>query len=1730
MMRSVPRRLVSTASLLTAAILLWELLLVALDATGEPVAFARILRHLGIDAVLCTVLLVPSLWLASTLAARWRTGPWLRLAEVSVATLTFLLLLVPAAFVRELAVLALFAPGAGAATPETAFLCASGPAGAALEPGFVAELLRVGRDALLLQAPVFPVLALVMALRTRKLREIFTVRRAALAGMTASIGVVLALTLPDTAEVSAVDIVNGCPAGAPVRVYNVSAIHQAIPLNRWGDFDPGGYMYVLDERLAEVQQQAATAFPDRVSIGLRRDAIQPLVIRGNLGECVQINFTNRLNDGPVSISFLGLAHTVENAGGRVGFNPDTFAAPGQTLTYRIPLPSDPLGERAYYFHSGGASRQRTVHGLFGVLVAEPAGSQHLNTETGQPLTVNDWEAMIVPPTGPAFREQVLLYHEVGDETFEGLENANGDPLPRVSEFLDIYRPGGRALNYRSEPFHRRMQIQDDDSMGYGSYMFGDPATPIPRSYLGDPSKTRLVHAGAEVFHVHHLHGGATRWPIHPKAQPSLIAQGFNKDPTPGGSTRRDAQSIGPGITFNLEHECGAGGCQQGAGEFLFHCHIGHHYLAGMWSFWRVFDTRQPDLAPLPGRAPPPEAVNSLGLIGQTVEGKTLLPAAEVTDPTTQQSLEEWIERQLPPPGVRLDKFDATVWNWARQDTPEGPLYLGEPEDATVWANFRSPTPGVRPEIRFNPSNGRYAWPLLRPHLAQRPPFSPAGHTGAPWLGKKGSALRPDGLCPNDEVLPDLLRTTRLYPISAISTPIQVTPTEVDEDGQLFVLNDLKQDILSGRKRKEPLVIRTNAGDCANILLTNELKQLTEGGEPFKTNIHIHFVQFDTQASDGVISGFSFEQAIYPFSTENRTLTAPSAPGATEIQVTNVDRLRPGIWIGVGLGEGMCTPPGGGPQQFCTEVRRISEIRGLTLVLDESLELAHAAGQAVGVEFVNYNWYSDVDTGTVFFHTHVDFNQWHHGLFGMHIIEPPGSTWHDPTTGEEIRAGAIADIHAPFDSEAAEGIRGPFREAAIALSEAIAETENQFVTLGEVNLRAQPLEERPGDPAFAFSSVRHGDPLTPIPRAYVGDPMIIRLLGVHEFVGGFRAAGVKVPAEESVLLGATQSDAVVSGISERSNLPVLSGDGTPVNRAGDYLYYNTLSRMWQGGAWGFLRYHDTLQPDLRPLPGLPLPPSEPGFPQLQFTGQNPPPALNPGQPCPPGAPTRSYAVRVLRGRILYGDQDDSNGVVFRLEDGTDPDDRPEVTEPLVLRVNEGECLEISLRNFTDERASFHVGEMEYDPLGSYGGAIGFNPDSTVAPGASRLYRFFARSTLDTPMVINLAQPLSGAHGGYAAVIVEPPGSIYRHPVTGAELRSGVVADIIGPQKRFREAVLLFADEDDRIGQNTMPYPRDVAGFTGINYSAASFDRRDFEKNPTGVFDSRLWGDPRHVLNAHAGDRVILRVGQPYGEQLHVFAIEGHTFKSDDIHGGELPYSRALAPGVAFYADLINGAGGVLNAPGDYLFLDERQPFLEAGLWGILRVHAPGQGGILPLTATLPPDAGTGGGADAGQGQVDAGTGGGADAGQGQVDAGAGGGADAGQGQVDAGTGGGADAGQGQVDAGTGGGADAGQGQVDAGIGGNDGGYCIPREMWPRRAELHLDGGVWCFEPPRDGGEDSADLGTSGAALSTHPGGKAQAQPASIASCGCVANGVSGAAQWALLALGLLGLASRRSRAR
>ena len=444
------------------------------------------------------------------------------------------------------------------------------------------------------------------------------------------------------------------------------------------------------------------------------------------------------------------------------------------------------------------------------------------------------------------------------------------------------------------------------------------------------------------------------------------------------------------------------------------------------------------------------------------------------------------------------------------------MYLGEPEDTSDWADDNYTVPGhptaypgdvfktlpgetvARPVIQFDPRNGRISFPLLRTHVGKRPPFSPNGHSGAPWLGETGDlpsgtapspwAGRADGICPSGS-------TVRHFNVVSLDgLRLQLTRAgAVDPNGKVFVLAHDVADVLAGRKPVQPLAIRANIGDCVAVTLTSLQHDANDFSGFSKSNIHIHHVQFDTQASDGVVTGMSYEQTVRPFQAEDPQITQSADAGATTLSLSSVAKFQVGEWIAAGLAT------------ESIEIRKIASIDTVakTITLTTPLQNEHAAGEYAGVEFVQYRWYPDVQLDNIFFHTHVDgIHDWGHGLVGQLIIEPKGSTYHDPQTGAVVDSGTIVDIHTTPDAndprtQLAPGlVNGSFREMALWT------IDQNPAADSTLNLRAEPWADRlahNGDPSLLFSSYAHGDPFTPLPLAYAGDPFVIRTINVSDSV-------------------------------------------------------------------------------------------------------------------------------------------------------------------------------------------------------------------------------------------------------------------------------------------------------------------------------------------------------------------------------------------------------------------------------------------------------------------------------------------------------------------------------------------------------------------------------------------------------------------------------------------------------
>ncbi|MBC7645334.1 MAG: hypothetical protein H7123_09410, partial [Thermoleophilia bacterium] len=914
-----------------------------------------------------------------------------------------------------------------------------------------------------------------------------------------------------------------------------------------------------------------------------------------------------------------------------------------------------------------------------------------------------------------------------------------------------------------------------------------------------------------------------------------------------------------------------------------------------------------------------------------------------------------------PRGLPQNDQDAAIWDWKLDKTdPAQPLALGEPEDTSglianpmlsnsletpknppgfiVWPGLRDGVHpggmpgdtyvGDRPQILFNPVDGKPAFPLFRPHIGQRAPFTPA-HSGTPFLGPRVNATgtsvvdpysnQPDGLCAK-------AAPTRQFDITSIETPIKTTSRgDVDPTGMIFALDKDKAGIRAGTKPALPLAIRANIGDCVQVNFATEMTDANAFNGFAKNNMHIHHVQFDIQGSDGASAGMVFDQSIRPYKVVDSQLVGAAHRGDRVLKLTSAAKFQPGEWIGIGIGQEGIT------------VRQITAVAGTVVTLSEGLDSVRPSGTWVGTEFQKYQWFPDVALDNVFWHDHVDgIHGWGKGLVGMLNIEPRGSTYHDPASGNQVDSGQIVDIHT--NSALAPGlVDGSYRELALW------QIDDNPTTDSTLNLRAEPWADRllkDPDRSLLFSSFIHGDPFTPLPRAYVGDPFVIRTINVSGTAvdtlhvdGHAETPEFRFKDSTGSRIGQT-TDTIHFGISERFTEILNGGAGGEQHAAGDYLYMNGVGRRFQQGAWGLLRVLGAKASTLKPLPGRPVPPSGPGVPRV--TAQRPPAAASAGPPCPTNAPTKVFDITAVdvpgKGGRRPGVRATFSPTVFAaaVQRGA------RAPEPLVLHVAMGDCLNVTLHNSRQARASFHVSELERT-VESSGINVGYNPEQTVVPGGVRTYRLYAASERSGGALIQDFGDMGNlnAAGTYGMVVVSPRGATFRDPTSGLPKDIGYGVDVIEDNGRgYRDYSLILADTDDKIGANSTPYRTVVQGVSTINYATVTGSG-----NPSTQFETTGESAPgTPILAAYAGDPMRVHIAvAPGSEQSHGFGMGGLSWHRDPyIPDSEEATVIGLGAWETFDLHMIGGAGGRALTRGDYIYEDTRRPFTDAGIWGMYRV--------------------------------------------------------------------------------------------------------------------------------------------------------------------------------------------------
>ena len=1352
----------------------------------------------------------------------------------------------------------------------------------------------------------------------------------------------------------------------PQKIYDVVAFRKAITYTRFGDHDPEGVLYTLAEDQGRVQNcQGFECGHDPLFFGSRSDpealSPQPLVLRANVGDTIIINLTNEVDDMPVSIHIHKAMYKANTSAGSVaGFNVDTTAKPGETITYTWHILDEERAEGIYYFYSHVDPRYQVPHGLFGALIVEPRGSRYLDTETGQPLKAG-WGAIITneDPSVRAFREYVVFFQDRLE-----LIDKNGD---KPQDFwTGVADAAGKGFSYRTAPFFNMMNLFLDESMAYSAYTFGDFSTPHPRWYLGDPMRVRVIHGGSGEHHVFHNH--AHRWRVNPKEADDNLTE-----PTKSNeldlifpfSTRIDSQTMGPGEAFDVEMEGGAGGVQRTVGDVLFHCHIIEHVVEGMWSYHRIYNTLQPDLAPLPDVTPPPQAVNSVELVQRAAAGQPAIVHAGGRfhgQAITGDNINDWLHWLLPPPGVPEEELivdpehgnrtqnKANRWDWIIQQTAAGPLALGEPYDDFFGPGFPAPgegvgagPPGERPELLFNPIDGRLAWPHLKPQLGRRPPFAPIRDgdndtQGTAYLGltlDNDSPWAPSGSPLGSGLVPEDSKT-RHYDIQAITLPIQYNEHgDIDPDGMIFSLADDVPAIRAGEKPPEPLVLRSNVAEAVQITLRSALEDTAEVDYHSKVGMHIHLVQYDVQSSDGAVAGLNYETSVRP------------------------SRDRNGNPI---EGRKAC---GKGNPTDCGPLSREDEE-------------------------IHTTWFSDVELGTVYWHDHSKLVvSLPHGLFAALIVEPENAQYRDRETGEDkyvanaqghfsstngVTGTQMADIIVPDEviDPRTGAKRADFREfffgqndatrlfgngidfAALEHGESRRNPEKGFPS---INLRSEHFNHRLAanpDPSLIYSSWIHGDPATPLVKAYVGDPVSIRVEGggtnsIHVLnFHGHRWRFQRGDPESSPL-----RDFVVNGQSEAFSFDFEPGAGGLSEAAGDYLYFSGNMDHRREGAWGLFRVHDTLATDLQPLPDRPAPAQGLGFPESvqAMNGERPPKPLGPGNPgAPDDAPIRRFDIVAIDYPIPYDvfNISDDKGKLFVLaEDVEAVRNGTKATEPLVIRANAGEVVEINLSNaLAVGNVGLHASLMQYDVQGSDGSAVGYNPDSTVAPGETISYRWYADQELGTVYLYNPANLDDTRHGLFGALIVEPSGSSWRDPESGGELKSGWRADVFpgDGSEPYREFAIFFHDGVDQIRYRVAVNYRTARrnGANEVLVGGPGGVVRDPQEDT--VHSSEIWEDPvTPVMQAYAGDRVVIRQLQPAYEDHHVFHLHGHSWHLErGDESSQMIANITDSVGTAYDIELIGGA-----QPGDHLYHCHIQDHKKMGMWGLFRVFSEPQSNLLHL---------------------------------------------------------------------------------------------------------------------------------------------------------------------------------------
>ncbi len=552
--------------------------------------------------------------------------------------------------------------------------------------------------------------------------------------------------------------------------------------------------------------------------------------------------------------------------------------------------------------------------------------------------------------------------------------AVGDPAMVVDEPANTTDPAGHLI---TGPKATEAFYPSDPSNTY-------------HSYLRDHLKFRILHAGPKEHHVHHQH--THQW-LH--------------TPDSDESTYLDSQAVGPASAFTLEiaHN-GSGNRNQAVGDSIFHCHFYPHFAQGMWALWRVHDvfedgsrmlpdgeiakgTPIPAIVPIPGIAMAPMPGAKVTIVPTDFNGDGQFDSGQVDiQPLPGQlaignpGYPFWVPGQAGhrPPHPPLDTIHDgglprhVVVSAAGSDA----VHVETPFDFTK--ELEHITAQQLPELGDPIERIAMKFHATRFHDTFLPDGTPRTGTDgfiANGLDPVAGAPYADP-CINDAGEPWGVtsdgKPKRLYKAADIQIDAIFNKSgwHFPQMRMISLWEDV-EDVFNGIRPPEPLFFRANSPECIEFWLTNLVPHIYEFDDfqvRTPTDVlgqHIHLVKFDVLASDGSANGWNYEDGSF-------------SPGEVVERILALNAFGPnGGFIDLD-GNPIILQPAEHP--------RFPEFKGAQTTVQRwmSDDVLNLMGENRTLR-------------TVFTHDHLGPSTHQQvGLYAGLVIEPPGSKWRDPATG------------------------------------------------------------------------------------------------------------------------------------------------------------------------------------------------------------------------------------------------------------------------------------------------------------------------------------------------------------------------------------------------------------------------------------------------------------------------------------------------------------------------------------------------------------------------------------------------------------------------------------------------------------------------------------------------------------------------------------------------------------